>query len=161
MAQKTSVFASLFWISAWLANNVSSIIGNIAYPYFLHILKKYKFKKSINFIKDKKTITKIIGYKSIVEQVNSLITTMKEQKETKIYKQNDGILFFGPSGCGKTNFVKTIAYEAGIPVLTILAKNLISDTGTVTDLDLIFEVVRDYILLSWVLVYCFLMSLIF
>jgi AAA+ superfamily predicted ATPase len=70
---------------------------------------------------------------------------MKEQKATRRYQKNDGIIFYGPSGCGKTNFVKTMAYEAGIPVLTILAKDLINEKGTVINLDLVFKVVQDYV----------------
>ena len=38
-----------------------------------------------------------------------------------------------------------MAYEAGIPVLTILAKDLINNKGTVIKLDLVFKVVQDYV----------------
>lgn len=144
-AQKANVITSIFWVSVWIGNYLSSIIGKFAYPYCLYLFKKYQLKKLINFIKEKKSMTKIIGYEKIVDQVKSLIVSMKEQKETKHYKKNDGILFYGPSGCGKTNFVKTMAYEADIPILTILAKDVISDTGQAINLDLVFEVVRDYI----------------
>lgn len=135
----------MFWIAVWLGNYFINIFNRFAYPYGLYVFKKYKLKKSINFIKDEKTISKIIGYKNIVESLKPLIDMMKKQKETKSYTKNDGILFFGPPGCGKTNLVKTISYEAGIPMLTILAKDLITDRGTVGNLDMIFEVVGDYI----------------
>jgi AAA+ superfamily predicted ATPase len=87
----------------------------------------------------------IIGYEKEKAICLKIIQTIQEAKKIKNAQKKAGILFFGPPGCGKTNFVKTIAAEANVPMLSISMQDLINERGMITNnLHIAFNVIKEY-----------------
>jgi SpoVK/Ycf46/Vps4 family AAA+-type ATPase len=144
---KTGQYGTIIWVMIGLSNYISNAIVPIIQPHISKLLLKYKFKKMLKYIKEKYSLDGIAGYDGIKNIIKSIIDIMKKQKNTKELQKNDGILLYGPPGCGKTNFVKTIAQEAGIPIVTILMKDLVNEQGLIIEkLDVLFKVLKESII---------------
>lgn len=138
-------FSNIYWVTMSIAQILGNNIQYIIKPYIAQLILKYKLRKRITYLNNKFSIKNIIGYSTVKETCLGIISEIQKQKNTKIYKKNDGILFYGPSGCGKTTFAKTIAYEAKVPIISITSKDLINDSGVMTDqLDILLDILKKY-----------------
>jgi SpoVK/Ycf46/Vps4 family AAA+-type ATPase len=143
---KVGTFANIFWMASWVTQLLIHQVSTVTLPLVQKYMLKYTFKKQIKKLKKKYRLNNILGYDAQKALCQVIIDEMKEQKKLAQYRLPNGILFYGPSGCGKTNFVYTIASEAGMPLIKILAKDLINDDGTMTGkFDVLCDAIKEYV----------------
>jgi SpoVK/Ycf46/Vps4 family AAA+-type ATPase len=144
---KTHVFTNFFWIFFHMGNLLISHGQKFVEPHITTFLTKRNFRKKIKTIREEQySFNTIIGYKKQKEAAQKIVDTIKQQKKTKKYKQNNGILLWGPSGCGKTNLVKTIAKEAEVPLISISITDLINEQGIIgKNIDILFSLLEKQI----------------
>jgi SpoVK/Ycf46/Vps4 family AAA+-type ATPase len=144
---KTHVFANLFWIFFHMGNLAINHGQAFIKPHIKIFFTKRDFRKKIKIIREEQySFNTIIGYKKQKEAAQKIVDTIKQQKQTKKYKQNNGILLWGPSGCGKTNLVKTIAKEAGVPLISVSITDLINEQGIIgKNIEILFDVIEKQI----------------
>lgn len=144
---KTHVFANLFWIFFHMGNLALTHGQTFLKPHIKTFFTKRNFKKKLKKITaEKYSFDSIIGYTKQKEAAQKIVETIKQQKQTKKYKQNNGILLWGPSGCGKTNLVKTIAKEAGVPLLSVSIGDLINEQGIMSNnIEILLDIIEQQI----------------
>lgn len=144
---KTHAFANIFWILFHIGNLVLTNSLSYLKPFAENIILKYKFKNKFEKLNIKEyKLSNIIGYENNKIIYQNIIDYLRQQKETKKYKKNEGIIFYGPPGCGKTAIVKIISAEANIPIITIMAKDLVNDNGFIqNNLDTLFDTIKQKI----------------
>lgn len=144
--QEISRQAQAFWIINFIGMNIlGPLFKYYMIPFFSDIITKYKFKKILNTKKSNINFNSVVGYESVKTTLKPIIENLKNQKKFKKLEKIDGLLLYGPPGCGKTHFVKALANEIGIPIISILIKDLIEEGGLITHkIDLLFEVLVNY-----------------
>ena len=87
---------------------------------FLSYISSIKDKNKKNKKNKKKGLNKIVGLKSVKEEIKyfmEFINNSDKYKEWDV-KIPKGILLAGPPGTGKTLLIKTLAEELDIPLIT-------------------------------------------
>jgi SpoVK/Ycf46/Vps4 family AAA+-type ATPase len=143
--QQQDSFSQFFWMGNFVAMNIiGPLVTKYFYPYINTILTKRAFKKKIKIKKNFINFSNIAGYESVKIILQPIIENIKNQKKLKKLEKIDGILFYGEPGCGKTYFVKALASQMDIPVVSIFMKDLIDESGLVTDkIDILFESLKE------------------
>jgi SpoVK/Ycf46/Vps4 family AAA+-type ATPase len=143
--QKQNSMVNTMFLGGVLLDILRRTATHFLLPYLEKIKTKMEFKQKFNVEKTNVNFNNIVGYESVKKQLRPIIENLKNQKRFKKLKKTDGILFYGSPGCGKTYFVKALVNEIGIPIVSILIKDLIEKGGLITQkIDWLFEVLRDY-----------------